>query len=69
MLEISYPSLEVIPNRRWVHDGKLISSGGISSGIHMSLYLLSCLTSRELAIKTTKQMEFEWNLKISDRYK
>jgi len=55
-----YPSLNVIENSRWVDSGKFITSGGISAGIDMSLYLLSTLTSKTIAENTAKQMEYRW---------
>ena len=59
-LQSSYPSLTVINSKRWVDEGKFVTSGGISAGIDMSLHLVSRLISPELAEKTAKQMEFEW---------
>ena len=59
-LKKDYPSLNVKNNLRWVEDKNIITSGGISAGIDMSLYLVSKLTDEDLAIKTAKQMEFDW---------
>lgn len=59
-LRTSYPNLEVIENQRWVDEGEVITSGGISAGIDMSLHLVSKLYSPELAEKTAKQMDYEW---------
>lgn len=59
-LRESYPNLEVVEGQRWVDTGRLITSGGISAGIDMSLHLVSRLTSLELARKTARQMEFSW---------
>jgi len=59
-LRDAYPYLEVVENQRWVDEGEIITSGGISAGIDMSLYLVSKIQSLELAEKTAKQMEFEW---------
>jgi len=59
-LKKDYPSLNVKKNLRWVEDKNIITSGGISAGIDMSIYLVSKLISEDLAIKTAKQMEFEW---------
>ena len=55
-----YPLLKVQENQRWVQAGKYITSGGISAGIDMSLFLVSELASLELAMKTAKQMEYQW---------
>lgn len=52
--------LEVAEGVRWVDDGKVVSSGGISAGIDMCLYLVARLHSLELADKTARQMEYFW---------
>lgn len=55
-----YPDLTVHESTRWVQDGTLITSGGISAGIDMSLQLVSVLYGHDLAEKTARQMEFDW---------
>lgn len=59
-LRQQFPHLHVQENSRWVDEGNLVSSGGISAGIDMSLYLVSRLHSHELAEKTALQMEYDW---------
>jgi transcriptional regulator GlxA family with amidase domain len=59
-LRKSFPDLTVVKSQRWVDEGKYITSGGISAGIDMSLHLVSKLTNLELAVKTARQMEYEW---------
>ncbi|MFV8783643.1 DJ-1/PfpI family protein [Microbulbifer sp. SA54] len=56
----AHPDLTVMESVRWVDEGKLITSGGISAGIDMSLHLVSRLAGSELANKTARQMEFAW---------
>ena len=63
-LRKSYPNLEVLENQRWVDEGTIITSGGISAGIDMSLHLVSKIHGLELAEKTAKQMEFDWTKNI-----
>ncbi len=60
-LRKSYPDLTVHEAVRWVDEGAVVTSGGISAGIDMSLHLVSKLHSLELAEKTARQMEFNWN--------
>lgn len=68
-LRASYKHLTVCESRRWVHDGKYVSSAGISAGIDMSLYLVASLLSRELAEKTARQMDYRWTVDTSlDHY-
>jgi transcriptional regulator GlxA family with amidase domain len=59
-LRRDYPALTVVESVRWVDQGAVVTSGGISAGIDMSLHLVEKLAGRELAIKTARQMEFEW---------
>lgn len=59
-LQKDFPSLNVIKNVRWVDEGNIITSGGISAGIDMSLHIVSKIRSNDLAIKTARQMEFDW---------
>jgi len=60
-LRTQYPKLNVVENRSWIHEGKFVTSGGISAGIDMSLYLTSQLASLSLAEKTARQMEYRWH--------
>lgn len=59
-LRRDYPELQVVEGQRWVDEGNIVTSGGISAGIDMSLHLVSKLHSLELAEKTARQMEFDW---------
>lgn len=59
-LQNSFPALDVLTEVRWVDQGRIVTSGGISAGIDMSLHLVSRLHSEVLAVKTAKQMEFLW---------
>lgn len=61
-----FPELTVIRDVRWVDEGKVVTSGGISAGIDMSLHLVSKLHSFDLAEKTARQMDFTWTRNISE---
>jgi transcriptional regulator GlxA family with amidase domain len=60
-LQDRFPDLTVIPNQRWVESEGIFTSGGISAGIDLSLHLVQVLSDRELALRTAKQMEYNWN--------
>ncbi|WP_394248483.1 DJ-1/PfpI family protein [Vibrio profundi] len=62
-LQKNYPKLTVEAERRWIKDGSVVTSGGISAGIDMSLYLVSELASEDIANLTATQMEYRWNKK------
>ena len=44
---------------RWVHDGDVITAGGVSSGIDMALYLLGVLKTPEFARKVQQHIEYD----------
>jgi transcriptional regulator GlxA family with amidase domain len=56
-----FPDLEVLRDVRWVDNGKVVTSGGISAGIDMSLHLVGRLEGDDLANRTARQMEFDWS--------
>lgn len=55
-----FPNVEVIENQRWVEEGRILTSAGISAGIDMSLHIVSRLEGRELAQQTARQMDYRW---------
>lgn len=61
-LRSMFPEIDVQAEARWVDNGQIVTSAGISAGIDMSLHLVSRLESQELAVKTARQMEFEWQV-------
>lgn len=60
-LKKDFPTLEILENVRWVDEGNIITSAGISAGIDMSLHLVSRIKDEGLALKTAKQMQFDWS--------
>lgn len=55
-----FPALSVVPGVSWVDQGRVVTSGGISAGIDMTLHLVERLHSRALAERTARQMEYRW---------
>ena len=54
------PDAKVVTGRKWVEDGKIITSGGMCSGIDASLYVVSKIRGIEEADRIAKWMEFPW---------
>ncbi|KTD74972.1 DJ-1/PfpI family protein [Legionella waltersii] len=50
--------VEWIKKARWVDDGKVITSSGISAGIDMSLYVVSRLFGKETRDELAKRAEY-----------
>ena len=44
---------------RWVHDGNVITAGGVSSGIDMALYVVGLLRTPEVARKVQQFIEYD----------
>ena len=40
-LRVTFPSVQVVENKRWVDEGQVVSSAGIAAGIDMSLHLVA----------------------------
>ena len=54
------PAVRVQGGVRWVDQGAIVTSAGISAGIDMSLHLVQRLHGRDLALRTARQMDFDW---------
>ncbi len=54
------PTTTVHEDRRFVDNGKIITSAGIAAGIDMSLHVIQRLCGNETAAATSKQMEYPW---------
>jgi transcriptional regulator GlxA family with amidase domain len=59
-LRTMFPELNVIEKARWVDEGRIITSGGISAGIDMCLHIVSKLYDADLAERTARQMDYAW---------
>jgi transcriptional regulator GlxA family with amidase domain len=60
LLRQTAPRTAVVADRRFVDNGKIILSAGISAGIDMSLHVVARLLGTEEAVATAKYMEYEW---------
>jgi transcriptional regulator GlxA family with amidase domain len=59
-LSAMFPDVHVQTAARWVDTGQVITSAGIAAGIDMSLHIVARLEGEALALKTARQMEFDW---------
>ena len=60
-LQKQFPSLKVLADKKFVDAGRVVTSGGISAGITMSLYLVARIAGREVAEATARRMEYDWS--------
>lgn len=55
-----FPALQVESGARWVDEGNIVTSAGISAGLDMSLHLVRRLAGPDIATATAKQMDYRW---------
>ncbi len=53
------PDTKLLPDERWVDNGRIILSAGVSAGIDMSLYVISKLFGRKQADETARYMQYD----------
>lgn len=61
-LKHEFPKVSVQRDVKFVDEGSIITSGGISAGINMSFHLISRLHGKDVAEDTAKRMEYEIKL-------
>ncbi|MDB5242506.1 MAG: AraC family transcriptional regulator [Spirosoma sp.] len=54
------PTTAMRPAERYVDNGKVITSAGISAGIDMSLYIIGRLLGKEVAHETARYMQYDY---------
>jgi transcriptional regulator GlxA family with amidase domain len=59
-MQAMFPSVTVLKDQRWVDEGRIVTSAGISAGIDMCLHLVERIVDRRLATSTARQMDFDW---------
>ena len=60
-MRATYPKVELVENTRFVDEGRVVTSAGISAGIDMSLHVVAKLHGQETAQWTARRMEYEWD--------
>lgn len=55
------PKVDWQRRARWVDDGSVITSSGVSAGIDMTLALIQRLLGRDMAVASARNMEYIWN--------
>lgn len=59
--EKNYPAITVLREKRFVDNGKVITSAGLSSGIDASLHLVSEVSGEEKARSVALHIEYDWD--------
>jgi len=56
----TFPGVEVLENVRFVDDGAIVSSAGVSAGIDMSLHVIERLSGVAAAESSARLMEYDY---------
>jgi transcriptional regulator GlxA family with amidase domain len=59
-LRTQFPRVSVLSDARYVDEGQIVTSAGISAGIDMSLHLVARLHGADVAAATARRMEYDW---------
>jgi transcriptional regulator GlxA family with amidase domain len=59
-LRDSYPKVTVKDGRRFIDNGRIVTTAGISAGIDGSLHLVARLLGRRVADQVARYMEYHW---------
>jgi transcriptional regulator GlxA family with amidase domain len=59
LLSDADPSIEVRPDDRFVDDGDVVTSAGVSAGIDMALHLVKRLTGRDRAASVRRYIQYD----------
>lgn len=54
------PTLTLVKGERWVDNGKVVTSAGVSAGIDMALHVVAKLLGKQVADKTARYMEYAY---------
>lgn len=58
-LKEAAPATKVVDDQRWVDNGRIIVSAGVSAGIDMSLHVISTLLGDAVANQTARYMQYD----------
>lgn len=54
------PTVQWVRSARWVDDGSVVTSSGVSAGMDMALHVIARLVSLETSENLARMMEYEW---------
>jgi transcriptional regulator GlxA family with amidase domain len=59
-MQVAAPNTKLFPEKRWVDNGRIILSAGVSAGIDMSLYVISKLLGKEAADENAQYIQYDY---------
>ncbi|HZE07998.1 MAG TPA: DJ-1/PfpI family protein [Gemmatimonadaceae bacterium] len=58
---LDFPNVKVVHDQRFVDNGKVITTGGLTSGIDGALHVISRIAGLGAAQSSALEMEYDWN--------
>jgi putative intracellular protease/amidase/YHS domain-containing protein len=58
-LALRYPDIHIVRGARWVEDGNIASSGGLTSGMDLALRTVDRYFGRAVTLKTIEHLEYQ----------
>jgi transcriptional regulator GlxA family with amidase domain len=59
-MQAAAPNTKLFPEKRWVDNGRIILSAGVSAGIDMSLHVISKLLGKEAADENAQYIQYDY---------
>jgi len=56
-----WPNVKWVKRARWVDDGNMVTSSGVSAGIDMTLHVIERLFGKQTAQDLANSTEYEWH--------
>ncbi len=60
VMQAAAPNTKLFPEKRWVDNGRIILSAGVSAGIDMSLYVISKLLGKDVADENAQYIQYDY---------
>jgi transcriptional regulator GlxA family with amidase domain len=60
LLRETAPQTMLRPGARFIDNGRILVSAGVSAGIDLALYVVARLLGKEAATETARRMEYDW---------
>ncbi|WIV20303.1 DJ-1/PfpI family protein [Paenibacillus polygoni] len=64
LAQVAPKDCEIVRNVRYVDNGKIVMSAGVTAGMDASLRVVSKLLGEERAVETASRLEYRWNREI-----
>ncbi|GAB6988753.1 DJ-1/PfpI family protein [Paenibacillus pini] len=64
LAQVAPKDCEIIDDIRYIDNGKIVMSAGVTAGIDASLHVVSRILGEERAIETASRLEYTWNRQI-----